>query len=138
MPLVSARVSDLGTADESPTVTWHLTPDTAMATEARRRTAAILREWGCEKLVDDAELVVTELVTNAIVHTEADSTLTLTLDNGTLYIEVTDADPNPPKPQPFDLTREGGRGLLIVATLARAWGIEPHASGKKVWAHLGA
>lgn len=107
-----------------------------MVSDARRRTADALRKWGCEALIPDAQLVVTELVTNAIVHTRATSTVTIALTDGVLYIEVSDADPNPPKPQPFDLTREGGRGLLIVATLAAAWGIEPHQSGKKVWAKL--
>lgn len=115
---------------------WELQPDTAMASEARRRTAEALRRWGCDALIPDAQLVITELVTNAIVHTGAVSTVTIELEGNTLYIEVADTDPNPPRPQPFDLTREGGRGLLIVATLANAWGIEPHASGKKVWAEL--
>lgn len=107
-----------------------------MAAEARRRISDALQLWGCDSLIPDAQLVVTELVTNAIVHTGSVSTVTIALTDAILYIEVADSDPSPPKPQPFDLTREGGRGLLIVATLASAWGIEPNESGKKVWAEL--
>jgi anti-sigma regulatory factor (Ser/Thr protein kinase) len=133
---VSWHVSTVGTPDETTRVTWHLEPDTAMVADARRRTTEALTSWGCDGLIADAQLVITELVTNAIVHAESACTVTLQLDDRSLHIEVTDDDPTPPKPQPFDVMREGGRGLLIVATLASAWGIEPQARGKRVWAQL--
>lgn len=104
---------------------------------ARHRTAEILREWGCDHLVADAELVVTELVTNAIVHAETGCEVSVELTADGVRISVSDGDgSNRPQPQPFDLEREGGRGLLIVSALANAWGISPGASGKTVWATL--
>lgn len=134
--LVSSRVSTVGTPDETTKVTWYLAPDTAMVADARRRATAALERWGCDALIPDAQLVLTELLTNAIVHAESSCTVTLELSGTSLHIEVSDDDPTPPQPQPFDVMREGGRGLLIVSSLASAWGIEPNATGKRVWAHL--
>jgi anti-sigma regulatory factor (Ser/Thr protein kinase) len=120
------------------TVSWDLDADTAGVATARRLTKEALSRWGCDGLIDDAQLVVTELVTNAILHSKSDCTVTIDLGAQKLRIAVTDNGNGVPEPQPFDLTREGGRGLLIVATLADAWGVIPEdgAAGKTVWAEL--
>ena len=120
------------------TVSWSLDADTAGVATARRLTKEALIRWGCDALVDDAQLVVTELVTNAILHSESDCKVTIDLGDQYLRIAVTDSGGGVPEPQPFDLTREGGRGLLIVSTLAQAWGVIPAqgARGKTVWAEL--
>jgi anti-sigma regulatory factor (Ser/Thr protein kinase) len=116
---------------------WDLAADTANVAVARHRTAEILTEWGCDHLIGDAELVVTELVTNAIVHAETGCEVTIQLTADGIRIAVADGDStNRPQPQPFDLEREGGRGLLIVSALAAAWGIAPGRGGKTVWADL--
>jgi anti-sigma regulatory factor (Ser/Thr protein kinase) len=116
---------------------WDLEADTANVAVARHRTAQLLTEWGCDGLVADAELVVTELVTNAIVHAETSCRVSIEHTGRGVRIAVADGDiANRPRPQPFDLEREGGRGLLIVSTLAAAWGIAPGTTGKTVWADL--
>jgi anti-sigma regulatory factor (Ser/Thr protein kinase) len=119
------------------TASWTLEPDTANIATARQLTAEVLRAWGCDHLIPDAQLVVTELVTNAIVHADSSCQLSLQVNGAGIRIAVTDSDRiSQPDPQPFDLQREGGRGLLIVSTLASSWGIEPEARGKTVWADL--
>ena len=116
---------------------WQLEPDTSNVATARRLIADVLAAWGCDQLIPDAQLVVTELVTNAIVHAETSCHVSLRLTDGGIRIAVSDGDLNhQPDPKPFDLEREGGRGLLIVSTLAAAWGIAPGGHGKTVWADL--
>jgi anti-sigma regulatory factor (Ser/Thr protein kinase) len=116
---------------------WHLEPDTANVATARQLVAEVLGVWGCDHLVPDAQLVVTELVTNAIVHTETSCQVSIRLAGEGIRIAVTDGDlTHQPDPKPFDLEREGGRGLLIVSSLAAAWGIAPDGNGKTVWADL--
>ena len=115
---------------------WDLDADTSLVADARHRIGELLTSWGCDALIADAQLVVTELLTNSILHAESACRVTLELSPEGLRIEVTDRDPSPPEPQPFDREREGGRGLLIVGTLASAWGIEQREGGKTVWAEL--
>ncbi|MGW1617955.1 ATP-binding protein [Streptomyces sp. NPDC002172] len=87
-----------------------------------------------------ASLLIAELAANAALHgcaRDRDACLTLTLTAGTLRIEVTDARGDRlPEPAPGgDGDGESGRGLLLVASLADAWGCEPHhPGGKTVWA----
>jgi anti-sigma regulatory factor (Ser/Thr protein kinase) len=129
-------VSSAGTGSGATSVSWRLEPDTARVAEARRIVGEVLTDWGCEGLIPDAQLVVTELITNAIVHAESPCQVTLDLTDDRLRIQVTDEDPSVPEPQPYDLMREGGRGLLIVGALAAAWGIDEATRGKTVWAEL--
>ena len=128
-----ARVGDT----DRPVVRWSLAADTANVAMARHRTAELLTDWGYDELVADAELVVTELVTNAIIHAETGCQVTVERTRNGVRISVADGDgTSRPRPQPFDLEREGGRGLLIVSTLASDWGISPGDEGKTVWADL--
>jgi anti-sigma regulatory factor (Ser/Thr protein kinase) len=113
-----------------------LARSTASVSEARRFVATTLADWRCPVLVDDTQLIVSELVTNAVVHGGSACDLTLRLSSDVLRIEVTDHGSGTPAPQPLDLTRVGGRGLLIVSVLATAWGVDPVADGKLVWAEL--
>lgn len=90
-------------------------------------------------LADDAELVVTELVTNAVRHGGPGVDLWVRrLSAGGLRLEVVDGRSGaPPTVQRPDDDAEGGRGLLIVQALARRWGTERLAAGKQVWCELG-
>ncbi len=86
---------------------------------------------------DAAELLVSELVTNAVRH--ADSSLVLAVDllgGGGVRVTVSDASPAFPQPREAGLDADDGRGLLLVGALATAWGWEAVGGGKDVWFEL--
>jgi len=89
-----------------------------------------------DDLVEDALLVISELVQNVSQHTRSDGELVVSAVDGGLLIEVTDDDPRSPRLQHPDGRRTGGRGLLLVAGLAEDWGVRQHDTGKTVWARL--
>lgn len=84
-----------------------------------------------------AELVATELVTNAVEHAHSSSQLTLTCTRSALRISARDYCLTPvPRPRPIDVNALRGRGLHLVVCLAQVWGVEQHSDGKTIWAHL--
>lgn len=105
-------------------------------TEARLLARQTLLEWGAPDMVDSAALLVSELVTNAVVHTGTEVRLDLRLDSGGLRIVVEDRHPGRELSLAAPLPRddsENGRGLLITAALASSWGVEYTADTKRVW-----
>ncbi|MDQ1020402.1 hypothetical protein QFZ43_006951 [Streptomyces afghaniensis] len=109
--------------------------------QARRLTRARLTGWSvCEDICDSAALVVTELVTNAIVHTASTRIVCELHDGGDLVrIAVRDEGCAPGQPHTAGRTRpeeEHGRGLLLVDALCDAWGAHEHGPGLLVWAEL--
>ncbi|MEU3505004.1 ATP-binding protein [Streptomyces hundungensis] len=85
-----------------------------------------------------AELLTSELVTNALVHTDDGAVVTVTARGRRLRVEVRDFAPALPTPHaPSDDDGTHGRGLLLVQALADAWGVHEHAMGKVVWFELG-
>lgn len=108
---------------------------------ARAFTAATLRLWGAVDVLDDALLVSSELVTNAVRATgrtaEQRLAVQLRVAGRSLYVEVWDSAPGVPMPNHADADAEEGRGLCLVAALATRWGTcRPRAGGKVVWAEL--
>ncbi|GAA3494869.1 SpoIIE family protein phosphatase [Streptomyces prasinosporus] len=104
---------------------------------ARRFTRRTLRSWGVTEDLDGALLAVSELVTNALVHTDGQVRLDLTLVNDRLRLAVADASPRTPvKPTSISWEATGGRGILLVEALAAAWGTLPVSGGKQVWAEF--
>jgi DNA-binding response OmpR family regulator len=101
--------------------------------ESRRFLAEQCRRWQCEDLVDDAAVVISELVSNAIRHANSSSELRMRYGAGVLRIELVDSSPTVPQPRNPHIAEPGGRGLLLVAALSHAWGVDPHAEGKVVW-----
>jgi anti-sigma regulatory factor (Ser/Thr protein kinase) len=86
-------------------------------------------------LVTDAQLVVSELVTNAVLHGDGDIELRLGMADGALSVCVCDGGPAEPQQRGPGTTAEGGRGLVLVATLTQDWGFRPDGrGGKEVWA----
>ncbi|MEW2567840.1 ATP-binding protein [Streptomyces sp. NPDC047070] len=79
--------------------------------------------WERPALIADAELLVTELVTNALRHGRGDVGVRLSFVNGHLRIEVRDGSPEVPEPQAASSLDEGGRGLFLVEAIADDWGI---------------
>ena len=104
---------------------------------ARRFTRRTLRAWGVVRELDTALLIVSELVTNAIVHTEGQVRLELTLVNNRLRIAVGDASPRTPvKPPAVGWEATGGRGIMLVQAVSDAWGTLPVSGGKQVWSEI--
>ncbi len=104
---------------------------------ARRFTKRTLRAWGVTEDSDAILLVVSELVTNALVHTDGQVRLDLTLINSRFRIAVADISPRTPiKPTSIGWEATGGRGILLVEALSAAWGTVPVSGGKQVWAEL--
>lgn len=116
---------------------------------ARLHARHLLWEWGMTELASTIELLVSELVTNAVKATaghadQAAVHLRLSGDSTRVLIEVWDADPRPPAPNDLgedgtpDPQEEGGRGLFLVAALSQRWGWLPtqEPAGKVVWCEL--
>ncbi|GAA3873579.1 hypothetical protein GCM10023084_28170 [Streptomyces lacrimifluminis] len=105
--------------------------------EARRALRELLRHWGRPGSSEIAELLTSELVTNALVHTDRDAVLTATVSPRGLRVEVRDfvgRRPGLRAPNAEDSTN--GRGLVLVESLADAWGVRAHGVGKAVWFEL--
>lgn len=112
-------------------------PDDVLSVgEARGVVRDLLERWGYRELIDDAELVVSELVTNAVVHAETGCAVIVNRGEGGIRIEVQDQGPGWPDPQSPGAGAEGGRGLMIVSALSTAWGIQAVDRSKRVWVEL--
>lgn len=109
---------------------------------ARLHTVTILTEWGLSALSDDAALIVSELMTNALAASQALNsrppiTLRLSADTHRLVIEAWDRSPTDPEIPHADTDSEAGRGLMIVAAVANRWGTRhTRRDHKAVWAEL--
>ncbi|MFE1384214.1 ATP-binding protein [Streptomyces sp. NPDC058740] len=114
--------------------------DTAPS-RARHDVVLALRTWGLEQLADTAELLVSELVTNAVVHTDSRTigvVVTRTSDRA-VRIMVLDTERSDMSAQACPSgDEESGRGLFLVAALADRWDIERVATGKRIWCDLAA
>jgi anti-sigma regulatory factor (Ser/Thr protein kinase) len=104
---------------------------------AREAVRSWLSEWCDEDTVDTAALLVTELVTNAVLHgTGAEASLTVDrVSRGVLHVAVCDNSRQLPlrHNEPPSPDQNGGRGLFLIESLALAWGWEPRRFGKRVW-----
>ena len=116
--------------------------------EAPRLARMSVREWlaeeGLDEFVEGVQLVVSELVANAVIHTHTVLELSFSADDRSLEVSVSDQDPRLP-PRRLDgvalsdgLLLERGRGLAIVDALADEWGVAETADGKRVWARWSA
>ncbi|GGY15672.1 ATP-binding protein [Streptomyces djakartensis] len=107
--------------------------------EARKALRELLGQWGKNGQSDVAELLTSELVTNAIVHTDHDAVLTATVGPRGLRVEVRDFVARRPRLRvPVADDGTNGRGLFLVESLADDWGVRAHGVGKAVWFELGA
>ncbi|MFJ8045413.1 SpoIIE family protein phosphatase [Kitasatospora sp. NPDC096147] len=122
-------------------------PEGRSAGAARGFVRDALLGWGLPEVVDDAVVLVSELVTNAVVHAGTSAEVAVLREQETVRIEVTDRHPerglpsfaNVPAPgadQFGDLDGEGGRGLLMCSAISNCWGVEYSAGRKTVWFRL--
>lgn len=120
---------------------WDLPHDKRAPGRARELTVKTLAGWGMDGLAESATVIVSELVTNALLHGTPPISLALHRHGLLLRGEVTDHGPTLPTMPDIaldDLNAEHGRGLPIVAAYADRWGIDPAPTGKTVWFILSA
>ncbi|MFE0422024.1 SpoIIE family protein phosphatase [Streptomyces sp. NPDC058953] len=130
--LLAARFDGIAPSDVA---YWFLEPEDAAPGRARRLARRALTRWGLEELSDSVELLVSEVVTNAVRYAERPVTLRL-LRTDVLRCEVGDDSPQLPRQRKARDTDEGGRGLFLVNRLARRWGATRLSGGKVVWFEL--
>ncbi|MGW2176828.1 SpoIIE family protein phosphatase [Streptomyces sp. NPDC001732] len=115
------------------TAVWPVDSDPAAVARVRQESARQLRAWGLEELVFTTELVLSELVTNAIRYTGGPVEVRL-IRAAQLTCEVSDPSATQPRMRRARLTDEGGRGLYLVAQLTTRWGSRYTRRGKTIWA----
>ncbi|GCB46308.1 serine phosphatase rsbU [Streptomyces sp. NL15-2K] len=130
--LLAARFDGIAPSDVA---YWFLEPEDAAPGRARRLARRALSRWGMEELTDSVELLVSEVVTNAVRYASRPITLRL-LRTDVLRCEVGDDVPQLPRLRQARATDEGGRGLYLVNRLARRWGATRLSTGKVVWFEL--
>jgi anti-sigma regulatory factor (Ser/Thr protein kinase) len=123
-------------------------PMTATVPLARHWLSKQLRAWDLAQLEPDASLLVTELVTNAIVHAHSQVHVTATVADGLLEVAVSDHEPRVSMPYSHESVglsvpiaedaelSEGGRGMGLVDVISDAWGVATLDAGKQVWFRL--
>jgi serine phosphatase RsbU (regulator of sigma subunit)/anti-sigma regulatory factor (Ser/Thr protein kinase) len=130
---VALLVARTRALDTSQVATWAVPDDPSAVAQTRKDVVAQLERWGLSDAVFVTELVVSELVTNAIRHAQPPIQLRLIHDN-TLICEVSDGSNTAPHLRRARTYDEGGRGLLLVAQLTGRWGTRQGAWGKTIWA----
>ena len=129
--------------------TTELPPRVSSAASGRRWIAEVLTRWELEDLIDTAILLTSELVTNAVIHTNTVPSVSAAVAEGVLEIGVRDSGLHPaPLPSSTSLTEppiddeallaETGRGLLLLDRLVEEWGTTPLRPGNAVWFRLNA
>jgi anti-sigma regulatory factor (Ser/Thr protein kinase) len=104
---------------------------------ARHQLRELLHDWASDDQVDSAVLLLSEMLTNVLVHTDTDALLVAEVTgvgaDRRMRVEVTDvSDDLPHKRRPGELA-SSGRGLMLIELLAHAWGVDPRGEGKSIW-----
>jgi DNA-binding NarL/FixJ family response regulator len=108
--------------------------DAASPRAARRFVTEALRMWHLDELADSVTLLVSELVTNAVIHAGSDVEVLVRLTGETACVEVTDSSESALAPREASMEDASGRGLALVEAMARRWGVRPcPGGGKTVW-----
>ncbi|MCX2971790.1 MULTISPECIES: SpoIIE family protein phosphatase [Streptomyces] len=132
---VALLLAQLGGLPEDSAASWSFPAEKLAVRRARRVVRETLRAWGLDALGDAAELLVSELVTNALRY--AHGPIGVRVVRGpSLLVEVSDPLPDPPRARTPAHDDEGGRGMQLVAQSARRWGTRHGPVGKTVWFEL--
>jgi anti-sigma regulatory factor (Ser/Thr protein kinase) len=123
--------------DQTGEVTLHLPCEARSVRASRRALELLLRARGwCDADIQWAQLAVTELVANAVVHAQSDMTVRIHVD-GRVLLEVSDRDAQAHvAPLDVDLDELGGRGLQLVERVSCRWGVARGTGGKTVWCEV--
>jgi PAS domain S-box-containing protein len=122
-------VGDLGDV----AVDFHLPPRATSAGEARRLLSDCLRGIGDPDSIESAQMAISEIVTNALVHAGTNMQLRVLLTGEALRVELTDGSPHLPHRRDYSINATTGRGLHVVSELVDRWGAHPLGDGKVVW-----
>ncbi|MET7378652.1 SpoIIE family protein phosphatase [Streptomyces sp. NPDC005526] len=131
--LLMARLNGIAPDDVAE---WRLAREPGQAARARAVVREQLHVWGLARLADPAELLVSELVTNAVRHSRGGAVALRLVRGDTLLCEVDDDDHELPTLTSAGPGDESGRGLRVVSALAREWGTSRTGTGKTVWFEL--
>lgn len=101
--------------------------------KARAFVHDTLAEWGYDSVADDVVLLVSEVVTNAVLHARTGIVVALRHSSGEIRVDVADGSAALPQVRAYDASAATGRGLQLVDRLAKSWGVQPSATGKTVW-----
>ena len=119
------------------TRSYELANDVSSPRRARALVRSACSDWDLAAVAQRATLVASELVINAVQHTETECRLRIGVDDRGLHLAVRDLRPGPiPPSRPPDDGAAGSGGLHVVALMSRRWGVTPHTDGKTVWAVL--
>ena len=103
------------------------------ARDARRFAAKVLATWGCDDVEDAVLLLVSELVTNAVIHAHSDVEVVLRLRPQRVRVEIIDAAAEYVQRREAASEDQSGRGMALTEALAAAWGVDTLVAGKSVW-----
>ena len=132
---IALLIARLRRIPEDNFVTWKLPSELTSAHRARTLIRRPMKRWGLTELIPAAELLASELVTNAVRYAQGQIGLRLILEGG-LVIEVLDDSAALPRLRHPDDDEERGRGLQVVSQIAQRWGARRAVSGKIVWCEL--
>jgi anti-sigma regulatory factor (Ser/Thr protein kinase) len=130
---IAVLIAKLRRIPEANRYLWDLPGEETSVRKARQLIGKPLRRWGLEELLPVTELLVSELVTNAIRYARGDVSLRMVREQESVVCEVHDTSPALPRVLTVDKDAENGRGLHVVAQLATRWGARRTHSGKVVW-----
>ncbi len=111
--------------------------DQRMAAVARAFVAGRLVAWEADEGIDEALLVVSELVSNAVVHARTAVQVRVLYDGAAIRLEVRDENSRLPALASCPVDATSGRGLALIGALSSSWGIELTGEGKVIWAQIG-
>lgn len=129
------REDERGEDEQPRTASITLPPEPSSPRSARDLLRLLGRSWHMAAL-DEADLLLTEVVTNVVLHAHTPMSLQVLWAGDRLRVEVTDCSPAMPRPRRATRRSEHGRGLLLLDRLADAWGVTPHDHShtcKTVW-----
>jgi anti-sigma regulatory factor (Ser/Thr protein kinase) len=130
---IAVLIAKLRRIPEDHRFCFKLDPEPTAVRQARSLIRDPLKRWGLEDLIDSSELLVSELVTNAIRYANGEIMLRLILEPDSLVFEVHDSSPALPRVLQVDKDAENGRGLHVVSQMAARWGARRTVAGKVVW-----
>ena len=120
--------------DVGATEALRLPPEPSSARAARRFAAATLDGWRCDEgVVDTVLLLLSEVVSNAILHARTELEVWLEARSGVVRVEVVDGAAMPIHRRPSGPDDQSGRGTGLIETLSEAWGTDRMTTGKRVW-----